>query len=128
MSRRYRRVVRRPLPVVLAPLIVAAGVLTGCGTGSDAPQDAGVADFCDAATALDGEENSGAERAHEVGEELDRVGTPEGISEQAREGYEIQVDLLTSSGEDGAAERDLSDDELNLLTAYSEFVSGTCTS
>ncbi|MCH1866349.1 hypothetical protein [Nocardioides sp. CFH 31398] len=121
--RRSPAVVTTPL----AALVLASAVLAGCGTGSNAPTDAGVAEFCDAATALDDEDGSGSERAHEVGEQLEAVGTPDGTPETARAGFEIQVELLTTSGDDGADARDLSDDELNLLTAYSEFVSSTCT-
>lgn len=118
---------RRPLPVVtVLAVLLGSPLLASCGTGSNAPTDAGVGEFCDAATALDGEDGSGSDRAHEVGEQLEAVGTPDGTPEAAREGFEIQVELLTTSGEDGADERDLSDDELNLLTAYSEFVSSTC--
>jgi len=118
--------VRRRPPAVTVLVVLLGSLLTACGTGSDAPTDAGVAPFCEAATALDDEEGSGSERAHEVGEQMETVGTPQGTPPEAREGFEIQVELLTTSGDDGADSRELSDDELNFLAAYSEFVSDTC--
>ncbi len=121
----------------------AAGVLAlalgGCG---GPPSDASKTEFCaattdrswadDLGTDADGDDISDALR--EWGDELDDIGTPEGISGDAREGFEYTVDYLRhvdpddfdDLGDAAPANDDLSDDEQERVTAFNEYVAETC--
>lgn len=80
--------------------------LTACG-GSGAPTDASKDDFCeafnsqydffsdfDAEASADEQADAWVEGFKEYAENLEEVGTPEGISDEAREGFEITVEEL----------------------------------
>jgi hypothetical protein len=114
-----RRPGRRPVPVLLAVLL--AGSLTACG---GAPADADAQSFCEVATRLGDEEG---EASPELAADLEAVGTPAGIPTQAREGFEIQVDLLAEA-DDGAPDASaLGDGELDRLAQFGDYVDQTCT-
>jgi hypothetical protein len=109
-----------PLPrpaAALACAFLAAFTLTACGGGP--PTDASVADFCAAvndkawAAGLEAD-SSGKEIVEALGtwrDELEKTGTPDGIPDDARKGFEITVDTL---GDLKAADFDSADDLANL--------------
>ena len=97
---------KRPLASAGAVVLLALS-LTACGGG--APTDASVKEFC--ATANSTLEDTGflkalekkdydkvAEIFKEQAEKAEKVGTPKGIPDDAREGFEIQVDALKDLG------------------------------
>ncbi|WP_139980815.1 hypothetical protein [Nocardioides litoris] len=92
-----------------AALLVAS--LTACGGGGDsAPEDASQEEFCQAFNARpgDGGEPS-VDEVHDYADKLEEVGTPESVTGDARSGYEVFVDFL-SSIDDGDIEDLQSDD------------------
>ena len=123
----------------IAAVALLALPLSGCG---GAPTDASKTEFCAAATDqswaddldadADGEDIADGLRAW--GDRLDEVGTPEGISDDAREGFELTADYLRhvesddfDDLEDAAPTNDdLSDDEQDKVTAFNDYVAETC--
>jgi hypothetical protein len=109
-----------------ATLVLVTGATAGCG-GS--PDDASEADFCEAFTSIT--EASGDFDATRDGfAELEDVGTPEGIPDDAREGFDIAVDLSDQADSQADAERlaeelDAEDDEK--LAAFLDYTLETCT-
>ena len=121
----------------VAALVLAGASLTACGGGVDAPTDASKDDFCGVAggTAVleyFDEENQEF-NAKEYGDALADVGTPDDISDEAREGFEIAVKELRDAG-DGLSEDDLNDldddkiseDDNDKVDAFGDYVSSTC--
>lgn len=93
------------ITLAASALVLAAG-LTACGgPGSGAPTDASADKFCEAQLSLlkldvDPDDNKKiAEAMQKWGEELAEVGTPKDISEDARKGFEVQVDQLADISE-----------------------------
>lgn len=75
--------------------LVAAALLTlaACGgIADDAPTDADETEFCQA---YYDEESS----AQDVADDLARIGTPEGITDDQRNGFEVYVDGLADEGD-----------------------------
>lgn len=99
---------KRPLATLGAGVLLALS-LTACGGGY--PTDASSKDFCGAITDivttssdLAGEEPTEGEWKKIQGayEDLGEVGTPEKISDDEREGFEIVVDVVTDLDYDEA--------------------------
>lgn len=129
--------------VSLVAMALAAGFsLTACGGADDAPADASKADFCKAVmgeeSAAFDPDNSAEEQAkalNDYAEELEKVGTPKGISDDARKGFEHMVDELKdldakdieeAEKEGEAPGGDLSDEEEKHNQAFTEYVTETC--
>ena len=121
----------------VAALVLAGATLTACGGGVDAPTDASKDDFCGVAGGTSvleyfDEENQEF-NAKEYGDALAEVGTPDDISDDEREGFEIAVRELRDAG-DGLSESDLddldddeiSDDENDKVDAFGDYTSETC--
>lgn len=126
-----------------------AAVLAGCGNGSspDAsdegpPTDASVEDFCQvfddftaAATEL-GEDAETADRIQaikQVGKDLEEVGTPADISDEARAGFEVTTEAIANIPDDASEdemdkyiEDSFTDEEQKQSDAFDEYVSTTC--
>lgn len=96
--------VRARLALTSAVLLVGA-VTSACGGGDGAPADASEKDFCDTQSSLfdallpedmaNPELPSNEEMAQAVkdwGQELEEIGTPDGISDDARAGFEQLVE------------------------------------
>ncbi|WP_370288437.1 hypothetical protein [Nocardioides sp.] len=101
--------ISRPLVALGLGTVLAAG-LTACG-GSDvdsstsAPEGASKKEYCEAAEAVFGGDaltdavkskdwDKLADRLHDGAKNLEEVGTPDGISKEARDGFAIQVNAL----------------------------------
>jgi hypothetical protein len=92
---------KRPLASAGAVVLLALS-LTACGGG--APSDASVKDFCSISAQTADEEflkafekkdyDKIADLFQQQAEEAEKIGTPKGIPDDAREGFEIQVDAL----------------------------------
>jgi hypothetical protein len=97
----------------LASLLLVAGTTVGCGGdgGGGAPDNASQEDFCDAYMSvfddLDLESPPSDEEAVRMmkdwGERMSDTGTPEDMSDDARQGFELMVDTLDEVEEDVSA-------------------------
>ncbi|QCW50545.1 hypothetical protein FE634_09215 [Nocardioides dongxiaopingii] len=68
--------------------------LTACGSiAADSPTDASLEGFCTASAAID-------RTAGDFAAGLAETGTPAGVSEQVRDGFEIYVDALDDKGDE----------------------------
>ena len=112
--------IQRPAAAAGAAVLLALS-LTACG--SSYPTDAPKSDFCDsfakaALTSFDieGEEPTEDEweNIQKAYEDLGEVGTPDNISDDNREGFEVAVDTITDLSYDDAKESfgDEGDDNL----------------
>lgn len=136
--------IKRPIAAAGAAVLLALS-LSACGGG--APTDASKEDFCEVTQNESGGEEAfkaiseedwdkAADLIKEQADEVEEVGTPEDIPDDAREGFEIQLDAAKSldgddiekafKDEEDPFEADLSDDEKDKVEAYSEYENETC--
>jgi hypothetical protein len=121
--------------LVLAGGGVAAAVLLtgdddggGGGNADDAPDSASVEDFCDGLNAFDEEigddlsDEEKVDQAHELADELSEIGTPDDISDDAREGFELYLKAISEVDADdiGQFESAASEEELREALGLSE--------
>jgi hypothetical protein len=125
--------------------VLLAFSLTACGGGaSDAPDDASKEDFCDAYNSSSdlGEDASAEEQVEAAKDQADKiidVGTPEDMSDDEREGFEIftdaikdvdedDIDKFTEAGSEDEFQDALgtSDDDFEKVTAFLTYTSTTC--
>lgn len=137
--------------LTLASAVLLVGTVTSaCGGGSGAPTDASRDGFCEAANSLLADlvpEDTGttpempsdedmAEAVKDWGAEMEEVGTPEDISDDARAGFEVVVDQaqdidasdfsaenLEELGQGGA---DASQEEQDQADAFGDYLTETC--
>ncbi len=130
---------RIQLPAAVAATALLALSLSACG---GPPTDASKPAFCEVANDRSWAEDLPADADGEQivdgfvswSEDLDEVGTPEGIPADARKGFEVTVDYLGDLDPDDfedlgdAAEvtDDLSEDEQEQVDAYNAYVAETC--
>ena len=114
--------------------------LAACGGGP--PDDASKDEFCgvinDPKYFEDLDENSDEQdyldAVQELADDLRDVGTPDDISDDAREGFEIQLDAVDEleaedinfEGDEDPLQEGLSDDEKEKVDAYTEYEDKTC--
>jgi hypothetical protein len=108
----------RPLRSLATAVAVAVPVLVlaaACGSddAAGAPEDASRAEFCETFLAEpddfgSDDADAAADAAHEYADSLAEVGTP-GVSDEARRGFELYVDLLADV--DASDVEDLADQE-----------------
>ena len=106
---------KRRAAAISAPLLLAV-TLTACGGGaSGAPDDASVEDFCDvflddSGSDIDPEDNGALlDAIQEQADRLADVGTPEDFDEEAREGFEVFVDVVSDFDEGDIEDLDSAD-------------------
>lgn len=134
--------------LLAASLVLVGGSVVACGGdgGGGAPADASKADFCDAYTSLyeDLGELAGAggetpdgdamlETFQDWAKEMEDVGTPEDIPDDAREGFELVIDQvgdLKASDLDEAGLQDLDEnlsaDEKEQGEAFNTYLTDNC--
>ena len=136
--------------LTLTGAVLLVGVATSaCGGGGGAPSDASKDSFCEAANSLMSDLvpadattpdlPSGREMAQAVkdwGARMEEVGTPEGISEDARKGFESVVDQAEEiDAEDFSMENledlekggaDASAEEEKQAEAFGNYLTDTC--
>lgn len=138
--------VRTRLTAAGVVLLVSAAT-AACGGGSGAPESASKDDFCKAQSSIfdnldidvsDPEgglpsEKEMADAMHTWADEIEEVGTPEGISDDARKGFEQMIDAAGDISEDDlkspdldSLEKDLSAEEKKQVEAYNTYVTDTC--
>ena len=114
LSRPSRSARRASAPAAAAVLLAAA--LAACGGGGDAgdagdaPDDASQDDFCVAYADIIGVQDGADIRAW--ADALADVGTPEGLSEEERRGFEVLLETASDVPEDAALE-DIQDPEMS---------------
>ena len=112
--------------LVGATLFLVAGLTVACG----APDDASKGDFCDAiegVTKATGEDDF--DKTKDAFADLNDTGTPEGISDDAREGFEILTGLADDADSEKDATKksdDLSKDEEKKVEEFGKYVEKTC--
>lgn len=133
--------------LLAASLVLVAGATVGCGDGdtsdseAGAPTDASTEDFCgtfedfyDEVRELgaDAKDEDVVKALKGIGEKLDEVGTPEDISDDAREGFELTVEAIDGL-EDDASQEDIakledefSEDETKKTDAFDDYLAKTC--
>ncbi|KRA38982.1 MULTISPECIES: hypothetical protein [unclassified Nocardioides] len=137
--------IKRPLAAAGAVVLLALS-LSACGGG--APTDASKDDYCKAVGDAGSEEfgkaitdkdyDKAVDLIKESADKIEEVGTPDDISDEEREGFEIQLDAVKSldgddlkkafEAEDGEDpfEADLSKDEKEKVEAYNKYENETC--
>ena len=130
--------IKRPAAAVGAAVLLAFS-LSACG---GAPTDASDEDFCEAYNGIsalgeaDGEDyEAQAEAANEYADELEEVGTPEDIPDDARKGFEVWVEVLGDVNADDLEDEDAQkaieekyEDDEDDVTAFFEYAGETCAS
>lgn len=113
-----------------AGLVLGAALLAACGP----PKDASTNDFCDVVEDFPTSFNQA--EMDDYLEDLEETGTPEDIPDEAREGFELSIELLEAIDfdaddqdiADDIQERrdDLSGDEQEALQAFDDYQAETC--
>lgn len=114
----------RRIALVGASLALLGGMTVACG-GS--PEDASEGDFCDAMAKV--QDTDDFEDTQDAIDELEDVGTPEDISDEGREGFEIMIDISGDSDSDDEANEkleDLDEDEQKAVSEFLKYESETC--
>jgi len=119
--------------LVAASLVLIAGTATGCSSSASKE------DFCDgydnfikALVDIDAESDDYGKKLKEAASEFEDVGTPDDISDDAKEGLEIVLDAIQDLDDDASAEdisnldADLSEDERKKADAFEEYLAKTC--
>jgi len=125
--------------LLTASLVLVGASAVGCG-GGGAPTDASEKEFCTSLTSLfadmgsmaDASEEEALASIKEWGKDMDEVGTPESISDEGREGFELMVEQVAELDEDDTTqdfeklEADLSEEEKNATAAFEKYTGDTC--
>ncbi|HWJ09859.1 MAG TPA: hypothetical protein VNS46_10810 [Nocardioides sp.] len=136
--------IKRPLAAAGAAALLALS-LSACG---GAPTDASVEDYCAAVgdegsddfikAVTDEDWDKVEDLVKEQADEVEEVGTPDDIPDEAREGFEIQLDTIkglkaddfeeafNAESDEDPFEKELSKDEKKKVDAYNEYESETC--
>ena len=122
------RATARKTMLALAGTALALGTMAGCGgsggggdSGSSAPDNASTEEFCDAFNSLftevmakagSGDMSQAIPAIKEWAENMQDVGTPDDMPDDAREGFEVFVDAAADIDEDAKLEdlQNLGDD------------------
>jgi hypothetical protein len=125
--------------LLAASLVLVGGAAVGCGSGG-APTDATEEEFCDGFSSLftDMAELADADDAEIVrgikdwAATMEEIGTPEGISDEEREGFERSLQLISDLDEDASPEdfekldEELSEEEQDAVDAFDTYTTDTC--
>ena len=129
--------------LIAASLVLVAGTTVGCGdnNGGEAKADTSKKDFCANFQAVSKDLNALGANAKDseiikavkdAGKKIEDTGTPKGISDDARKGFELETklidDLDSSATEEDLAKMDsqLSATEKKQVQAFDKYVSDTC--
>lgn len=134
--------IKRPVAAAGAAVLLALS-LTACGGG--APADASKEDYCKAVGDAGSEEfgkaitdkdyDKAADLIKESAEKIEEVGTPEDISDEEREGFEIQLDAVKELNGDDLKKAfesededffEVSEDDKDKVEAYNKYENETC--
>lgn len=125
--------------LLAASLVLVAGTAAGCGGGP--PTDASKDDFCGVfedfnktvgGMDADASQEDFVKAIKDVGKELEEVGTPEDIPDDARRGFEKTLEMIDKIEDDASQEeldkleKELSDAEQKDSDAFDEYLAKTC--
>lgn len=139
------RATARKATLAVAATALALGTLAGCGgdggSGSAAPDDASQEDFCEAfatlfkdimAQALSGDPELTVKAIKDWADDMQDVGTPEDMPDEAREGFEVFIDAARDLPDDATLEDlqalgdDLPEEDQAAGDAFGDWASETC--
>lgn len=125
-----------------ASLALVAGTALGCGGGggADAPDNASTEEFCGAfqdfyteVSEVDPEDTAAQVKAlKDFGKELEELGTPEDIPDDAREGFEVTLEAIAGIPDDAteedidSIEDEFSEEENKQSDAFDDYLDETC--
>ena len=129
--------------LIAASLVLVAGTTVGCGdnSGDAAKADTSEKDFCANFKAVSKDlsglganpkDSEIVKAVKDAGKKIEDTGTPKGISDDARKGFEIETklidDLDSSATEEDLSKMDsqLSATEKKQVQAFDKYVSDTC--
>jgi len=129
--------------LIAASLVLVAGTTVGCGdkSGSDAKADTSEKDFCAnfqavskdlSALGANAKDSEIVKAVKDAGKKIEETGTPKGISDDARKGFEIETklidDLDSNATKEDLSKMDskLSATETKQVKAFDTYVSDTC--
>ena len=124
--------------LITATLVLVGASAVGCGGG--APTDASEDEFCTSLTSLASKLGSLADASQKDAiasikawaKDLEKVGTPEKMPDEAREGFELMIEEVAALDEDGTTEDfqklddDLSAGEKLATAAFEKYSADTC--
>jgi hypothetical protein len=129
---------KRPAAAAGAAALLAFS-LSACGgsDGADAPTDASKDEFCESVndafnniTTTDEPSDEDFEKFQDAVADLGEVGTPEGISDEQREGFEVFVDAVADASTDDLNSDEIpgvSEDDSAKAQAFVEYALTECT-
>lgn len=133
----HTRELRARPALFVAGLLLVAGSAVACG--DDAPTTASEEEFCDTFNSLFAQGGLGevsdeqlVEEIKEWGRRLEETGTPESMTEEAREGFERTIEALEGLDADAGPEdlariqEEASDEAQQQMRAFDEFTMSTC--
>lgn len=121
-------------------LLLVSTFLSACGGGGSPAGEASEEEFCTAYNTLydnlgdiaSGDDEAAIEGMKEWGEKMSEVGTPDDISDEEREGFELLLTALEDVDPDASAEElkqigeDFSSDDENAIEAFTAYAVKTC--
>ncbi len=124
--------------LLTASLVLVGASAVGCSGG--APTDASEDDFCTSLTSLasklgslaDASQKDAIDSIKAWAKDLEKVGTPEKMPDEAREGFELMIEEVAALDEDGTTEDfqklddDLSASEKKATAAFEKYAADTC--
>jgi hypothetical protein len=132
--------------LALAGAVLVLGGMAGCGgsssdSGSSAPDSASTDEFCEAFSSLftevmaeagTGDMSKAVSAIKEWAENMQEVGTPDDMPEEARDGFEVFVDAASEIDENATLEDlqdlggDLSEADQEAGDAFGDWATETC--
>jgi hypothetical protein len=131
------------LGLLAASLVLVAGGAVGCGDddsgSSAADKSVSQDDFCGAFQAfyddlqnVTGQEENLGEILKKAAKRIEDVGTPDDITDDAKDGLQVTLDAIDSLPDDASAEdmagldADFSDADQKKVDAFSDYLDKTC--
>ncbi len=128
--------------LLTASLVLVGASVVGCG-GGGAPTDASEDDFCKELNSVFTEVDLGGEGEDTTqqkmiaaiktwAEDLEKLGTPENMPDEARDGFELMIKEVGDLDEDATTEdfinleEDLSESETKASAAFEKYTTDTC--
>ena len=119
--------------LVAASLVLVAAGATGCSNSASKKEFCdGYENFIKALIDIDAEEKEYGKKLKEAASDFEDVGTPDDISDDAKDGLEIVLDKIKDLDDDATAEdvnnldSDLSKDEQKKTDAFESYLGKTC--
>jgi hypothetical protein len=121
------------IAVVAASLVLVASGATGCSSSASKKDFCnGYEDFIKALIGISADEKNYGEKVKDAASKFEDVGTPDDISDDAKEGLEIVFDAIKDLDDDASQEdisnldADLSKDEQKKADAFQAYLEKTC--